>query len=185
MKDKISLKERFLKLIREYFERLAIKKYLRFLNIQFIIQVSFAIACVYLVISFVYPLVGLGKIRLPKQEVRLGRDIAGVVNRTVSSKDVKTCEYYLEGIKGKEIFTSVSLAAAGNVIGVAGADIIKDINLVGIITGENPQAIIEDKKAQKTYYVTKGQLIGEFKVEDIQERKVILNYQGQNYELPL
>ena len=67
----------------------------------------------------------------------------------------------------------------------ANVDLLKDITLVGIITGANPQAVIEDKKSLKNYYVTKGQFIGQMQVEDIQEGKIIINYKGQKYELYL
>ncbi len=62
-------------------------------------------------------------------------------------------------------------------------DLIKDMSLVGIIAGENPQAIIEDKKTQKTFYLSRGQFMGEFQVKEIKEGKVILDYKGQSYEL--
>jgi type II secretory pathway component PulC len=64
-------------------------------------------------------------------------------------------------------------------------DFASQMNLIGIISGENPQAILEDKKTQKTYYVTKGQIIGSAQIEDIQENKIILSSQGKKFELGL
>ncbi|MCM8789708.1 MAG: hypothetical protein NC916_01615, partial [Candidatus Omnitrophica bacterium] len=61
----------------------------------------------------------------------------------------------------------------------------KDLKLLGIIFGDNPQAIIEDAKNQKTYYLNREQSIGDFIVEDIRDGKVILDYQGQKFELYL
>ena len=58
-------------------------------------------------------------------------------------------------------------------------DISERIGLVGIITGDKPQAIIEDKKAQKTYYMSKGQSFDGYVVEEIYDDKVIINYEGR------
>ena len=45
--------------------------------------------------------------------------------------------------------------------------------------------VIEDKAKQKTYYAVKGQVIDDFRIEDIQPSKIILNYKGKLYELSL
>ena len=64
-------------------------------------------------------------------------------------------------------------------------DIKAQLNLLGVVWGDNPQAIIEDKKAQKTYFLSKGQGFNDIEVKDIFENKVILSYQGQQFELTL
>ncbi|MFA5272299.1 MAG: hypothetical protein WC412_08220 [Candidatus Omnitrophota bacterium] len=102
-----------------------------------------------------------------------------------TKEQIKPYSFYLEGIKNRKIFSSAATEDAQKAIGTVNADLIKDINLVGIISGDEPQAVIEDKKAQKTYYLRKGQYIGELRLEDILEGKIVLNYNGQNYELYL
>lgn len=62
---------------------------------------------------------------------------------------------------------------------------IKDLTLIGIIAGEKPQAAIEDRKNQKTYFLYKGQSINQMKVEDILEDRVILKFDGERFELTL
>lgn len=62
---------------------------------------------------------------------------------------------------------------------------IQDLSLMGIISGDNPQAAIQDKKTQKVYYVSKGESVADFLIEDIQDGKIILGYKGQRYELRL
>lgn len=157
-----------------------IKKYLPILNLQRTIAIAFVISCIYLIISFTYPLLGLRKINLPK--VAPGKITPSDIEL---KQEIKPYEFYLAGIRDRQIFSSpTAQETAGTVSGV-NVDLMKDISLVGIISGENPQAVIEDKKTQKTYYVTKGQFIGEFAVEDIREGKIILNYKGQRYELYL
>jgi hypothetical protein len=57
--------------------------------------------------------------------------------------------------------------------------------LVGIIPGENPKAIIEDKKGQKVYYLNKGESFNGFIVDEIADGKVELVYEGKRIELLL
>ncbi len=154
--------------------------YRNFLNIRKIIAAAFVASCIYLIISFVWPWVGLRKIKLPQvSEVK-------IIDEKIETKpQVKPYESYLEGIRGRQVFGTAAVPQTKAPANAISADLVKDINLVGIISGENPQAIIEDAKTHKTYYVTKGQFIGELQVEEIQEGKIVLNYQGQRYELYL
>jgi len=65
----------------------------------------------------------------------------------------------------------------------AAGGVSETVGLVGIIAGDNPQAIIEDKKAQKTYYLNKGQTFNGYVVEDIGDGKVTLDYEGRKISL--
>ena len=154
-----------------------INKYGKFLNVRRVFFWLFIACGIYLILSLVYPWVGLKNIRVPLPSEK-------PTEETLSAKHTaKPLEEYLESVKGRQIFSGTNAMQDASLINVANIDLMKDINLVGIISGENPQAVIEDKKAQKTYYVTKGQFIGEMQVEDIQEGKIIINYAGQKYEL--
>ncbi len=57
------------------------------------------------------------------------------------------------------------------------------LNLLGIITGDNNQAIIEDKGEKKTFFLYKGDTLGELRVYDIKDSAVILEYKGEKIEL--
>jgi hypothetical protein len=60
------------------------------------------------------------------------------------------------------------------------------LTLTGIITGDPPQAIIEDAETKKTYFVNPGQAVAEGAVlEQVLENRVILNLQGDKIELGL
>ncbi len=192
MRDNISPEENLLRLIRKGKKESITpqaaspipqpQKYLSFFSIRRIILIAFAVSCIYLAFSLFYPLVGLKKVKLPKISE------AGIPEpKTLPQEEAKPYEFYQKAMEERRLFSSAPQAQVGAAqpVGAANADLIKDINLVGIISGENPQAIIEDKKSQKTYYVTKGQFIGELQVEDIQEGKIIVNYRGQRLELYL
>jgi hypothetical protein len=157
-----------------------IYKYTHILNTKQIIRITFIISCIYLLVSIIYPWVGLRKIKLPKvTEAKI------TAQQAEAKQEIKPFEFYLEGAKNRQIFAGTLAQGTALPASAASADLIKEVNLVGIIAGENPQAIIEDKKSQKTYYVSKGQFVGEFQVDDILEGKIILNYKGQRYELYL
>ena len=64
-------------------------------------------------------------------------------------------------------------------------DIKANLNLLGIVTGENNQAIIEDKNLNKTFFLYKGDSLGELKVYDIKNNAVILDYKGEKIELTI
>ena len=64
-------------------------------------------------------------------------------------------------------------------------DISKRFVLVGIIAGERPQAIIEDKETKKTHYLYNGQSFNGVTVEEIGRGKVVLNYGGEEIILVL
>lgn len=151
-----------------------------FLTPKKILTALFALSCLYLTISFIYPWVALEKIRLPKIK-------AEKINEARAKEEPKPYEYYVQGIPKRQLFVNPAMAGqeGGAAAAMINVDLIRDISLVGIISGEPAQAVIEDKKNQKTVYVNKGQFIGDFQLEDIKEGKVILNYKGQMYELYL
>jgi len=99
----------------------------------------------------------------------------------------KGLDFYLQGTRSRQIFVVAQedRAALPQVAKVQAGELLKDINLTGVFSGSDPQAVLENKKTQKTYYVTIGQSIEGFLVEDIQEGKVMLSYQGEKFELYL
>lgn len=152
------------------------EKYLPQFNANTLIIIGLVVSSLYLLSTFVYPLFVSQKTYF-LQEKPFEKMI-------VLKEEIKPFDFYTQGIKSKQIFgvASAQLTQEANVA-VVGVNLIKDINLLGVISGDNPQAIIEDKKSQKTCYLTKGQMIGEFQVEYIGEGKIILNYSGQKFEL--
>lgn len=156
-----------------------------FSSIRRILAIALALSSLYLLVSFLSPVIFLRKVKI--------WDISREKSPKIEADfkvEVKPYEFYRKGIIGRQVFKNSALMA-GNpgtnpvLSDVNAVDAVKDINLIGIVQNNNPQAIIEDKKTQKTYYVTKGQFAGEFQVEEIETEKVILNYKGQRLELYL
>jgi len=65
------------------------------------------------------------------------------------------------------------------------SELAKDLVLVGVITGDNPQAIIQDKRTRQSFYVYEGESVLEFKVKRIEKATVILEYKGETLKLSL
>jgi len=144
-----------------------------------IIGLIFAFSCLYLVLSIVYPWINRGRFKLPEPQTRVRQHA-----EFAAGPERKPIESYIEDVGGRRIFGGASGATAAPQAAVS-ADIAGDMNLVGIISGENPQAVIEDKKNQRTYYLSEGQMIGDLRVDSIQEGKIILDRMGQKFELHL
>lgn len=64
-------------------------------------------------------------------------------------------------------------------------ELVKGLSLVGVIPGDEPQAIIEDKKNQQTLFLRKGDQVEGIEVREIQSGRVILGYGEQTVTLSL
>ncbi len=104
----------------------------------------------------------------------------------------KAVSYYLEKIGQRDIF---KMGAVQKITGADGVqtemkvtssrilDATETLKLVGISWSDNPDAIIEDTRDTKTFFVKTGQKIGDVKVQAIFKDKVVLSYQGEETEL--
>jgi hypothetical protein len=96
---------------------------------------------------------------------------------------LKDYSAYSQTIGSKKLFFSEIVSAVAD---VGQSSALSDrFSLVGIITGDNPQAVIEDKKAGKTYYLYKGASFDGTIVEDIGSGRVILDCKGERISLVL
>jgi hypothetical protein len=66
---------------------------------------------------------------------------------------------------------------------VSRQEVMANLNLLGIIKGDNNQAIIEDKNLNKTFFLYKGDSIGDLTVYEIKDNAVILENEGEKIEL--
>lgn len=98
--------------------------------------------------------------------------------------------YYFQKISSRDIFKEgpkEPAPAAEKKIEMAPAETaeaIQNLALVGISWSKNPDAIVEDKSQQRTFFVKRGQLIGDnIKVEAIFKDHVIVSFEDHEYEL--
>ncbi len=93
--------------------------------------------------------------------------------------------YYLEIVQRRNIFSPIRLKEAKKPEVDKGqlSEMTKDLKLVGISWGKEPIVMIEDKKAKKTYFLKKDDVVNKFKIDEVLEDRVILSYEGQKIEL--
>ncbi len=93
--------------------------------------------------------------------------------------------YYAAGLDGRNIFLPQESETSVVQAGPSLDEISANLSLIGIIAGERPQAIIEEKKAGKSYFLYKGGSVGQAKIMEIMEDRVVMEYRGETFELVL
>lgn len=107
---------------------------------------------------------------------------------TVLSSLRDAASYYLEKAGKRDIF-KMGMKPAAETEEVASApssrviQATQDLGLVGISWSSDPDAMIEDKKALRTFFVKEGDMIGQVRVEAIFKDKLILSFEGERTEL--
>ena len=103
---------------------------------------------------------------------------------------LKESSYYLQKVSARDIFregkkaeTAKQEPASQNLV-VETAEAVKNLALVGISWSKDPDAIIEDKAHQRTFFVKRGQVVGDnVKVEAIFKDHVVVTFEDHEYEL--
>jgi len=100
-------------------------------------------------------------------------------------QDIPDYTEYSRDIHGKQLFTRVYEDDKQKESTEPDIDVTKRFNLVGILVGDEPQAIIEDRETNKTHYVITGQSFNNIKVNEIGDGKVVLSYKDRETVLIL
>ena len=98
---------------------------------------------------------------------------------------LKEESYYLQKAAARDIFKEFKEPEASKeILQPDENETIKNLSLVGISWSANPDVIIEDKSSQRTFFLKRGQMVvSGVKVETIFKDKVVLSYEGQEFEL--
>lgn len=94
--------------------------------------------------------------------------------------------FYLKKITRRDLFSRGDRPAPSGQAessSTKAAEMAQALKLVGISWSASPDAMIENAKEGKTYFVKQGMSVGEFKVENILKDKVILRYNKETVEL--
>lgn len=109
----------------------------------------------------------------------------GVAQKEVAA-DIKDYAYYSNMIAGKQIFAVAANAQEGALAETAVLDdAARNLTLVGIVAGQKMQAVIENKKTEKTSTLNRGDSLEGFTVLEILSNKVILDQNGKKVTLSL
>ena len=145
-----------------------------------VLAVLAILAFIYLTADFIFR-------RLDISQISKKISKAGARNfKEVPLPEARPFLYYLEMVQRRDIFSPVKLRSVENPedeTKKALVTLVKDLRLVGISWGKDPQVIIEDTKDNKTYFLKAGDPISKFKIDTILKDKVILDADGQKMEL--
>ncbi len=110
----------------------------------------------------------------------------------VTASLLRPADYYLQKIrarnifslaaqelKPKQVFSNEKKAPKESKL----QKMAKDLKLVGISWGKDPDAMIENAKTHETYFVKTGSMIEDIQVEAIYRDKVVLHYGTEEVEL--
>ena len=156
-----------------------------FKNVDFINRMLF-LAFILLAIYFLIDYFFIAPISVEKFA---GRE-AGAPEAAAGEPVRQPYSYYQEEIRGKDLFAPLykeEQDISGGAAEAAFEDVSSGLSLLGVVSGASPQAIIQDNKSNKTYFLSKGDSLGEIKLKDILEAegKVILLYKGKEFSLGL
>jgi len=118
---------------------------------------------------------------LDQKELILSKREDDVDKEPITVSSLKPYSYYFQQINKRDIFNADFLSSTSTDPLLENS--FNSLTLVGIVLDEIPQAIIEDKKDKKSYFLNKGDYVGEVKIEDILEGKVIISYEDEEFEL--
>jgi hypothetical protein len=105
--------------------------------------------------------------------------------------NIKSLSYYLDKVKARNIFSphKEETAKEEPIVQVEkpketpGENLAAAYNLVGISWSAEPDAIIEDTRTQRTYFLKRGDSFGRARVQAIFPDKVVLVIDGKETEL--
>lgn len=123
--------------------------------------------------------------------INLPRETERAASAPAASKvsPLNESAYYLQKINSRDIFKEGAKPQPKNEEKSAPAPVennpaVSGLSLVGISWSSNPDVIIEDKDQKRTYFVKRGQALGQgVKVEAVFKDHVVLSYDGQEFEL--
>ncbi|RMD91662.1 MAG: hypothetical protein D6814_17960 [Calditrichaeota bacterium] len=98
-----------------------------------------------------------------------------------------TRQHSLAGLANRRFFKQAKqpkpASPAAPIPGSEVSDLQERYMLQGILMGEKPQAIIQDKISGTSLFLSPGEILGDFKIKQILPDRVMLTREGQMFEL--
>ncbi|MDP8265237.1 MAG: hypothetical protein P9M12_07175 [Candidatus Aceula lacicola] len=112
-------------------------------------------------------------------------DVPAEISKTVDLKDEKSkpYEYYAQEIEERDVFSRPKPKQEEEQVKAENINLSESLRIVGIVLGDVPEAIIEDIKSRKIFFLHQGDEVLEGKIRSIKEGKIILDYNGSTIEL--
>ncbi|MBL7068668.1 MAG: hypothetical protein ISS34_02270 [Candidatus Omnitrophica bacterium] len=149
-------------------------------NIRRLNTILFAVL-IMMLLYFIVELFLIPNEKIPAIEEGASRRALGVVR----DGEPKPYSYYSKNIN-KEIFRPLVKEERRNAEPkVPLEELMNNLSLLGIISGEQPQAIIEDKKVKKTFFLREGQSASGIFLKKIHDGTVTIVYKGEEFILTM
>jgi hypothetical protein len=148
-----------------------------------VLAVIIVISVFYLVNTSCFSIIRLKKMPSLKSAKQESAKHAGFKEAALQQPVV----YYVDKVRQRDIFKiGAKKTVAGKSPAVAASAIteaMEHLKLVGISWSSDPDAMIEDTKALRTFFVKRGHMIGQVRIEAIFKDKIILSCEGKEAEL--
>lgn len=145
--------------------------------------IAIVLAIVYACLSYLYPY----KIDTGSLEKRGASGGQEITNEIISV--LRPLSYYSDTINQRQLFKIIEQPAQKPVgppkPKISLSQLIGGYTFVGIIFGDVPQAIVEEKKSGQSYYLTEGQYLGEIKIEKIQQGRITVSYEDETSDISI
>jgi len=159
---------------------------LKLARINNILTVLFLLVLVYLLYDlFVFTAPRISD-SIKKSGTNIIHEDSSPQNAKQKSSDISVArqlDYYTQKIGAKNLFKASLVEELSNT--TIAATEAQTLILKGVIAGRNPQAVIEDTKTQKTYFVVKNDKIGDIIIDSVEENKVKLKLGSEIFVLTL
>ena len=168
--------------IKEWFSGIRMDKdILKKINLRAVNKII-AVICALVTLVWIFDF-GRGGIALAKRfkKISSGEALVSPDEGKQPKIDVTIDEATIQ-VRKRNIFTFVPTKEEAT-SAVSVGPTLSNFKLVGILWSDNPQAMIENSKEQRTYFVSKGDKIGELDVRSVLRDKVMLGKDDQEWEL--
>ena len=98
---------------------------------------------------------------------------------------VEPRDHYESAFQAGGIFGSPAASSGLAVLKSSIPERVKDYRLKGVVFMQEPEAIFEDARTQKSLFVKAGDKLGELTVKEVHEDKVVLTYYGEETVLQI
>jgi type II secretory pathway component PulC len=98
-----------------------------------------------------------------------------------SALQLETLPYYQKMFQTHALFSkphATSLAQKSDL-----SELLKSYVLTGMIQGAEPEALIQNHATKQTHFVQTGEQFGQFRVVEIKNHSIIVEYEGRRTEL--
>lgn len=104
-------------------------------------------------------------------------------NNTAELPSLKPSGYYESVLAQRDIFLAPWEIKSQEIITQPVADVRNSFKLVGIVMDKEPSAIIEDLQTGETLFLSEGGMMREAVVKQITAEKVVIEYQGNSFDM--